>query len=257
MIRDMNRPNPEYWARYIYEFKNPSYISPFKDNSTFYNKEVIARSKCTYTQRLLNAINAYYSSTNDFNIMSELVCESFKLVNEGWVNDWGKVQMGKIPVVYNFYDLSFYDELLWLLSLGYLFNVDNKIFKLIVDVIDRDKVKDELFEFIIGAKLTDRAPIGLESYEKYFIVPKAFASLRMALKETDKINASKLVSKFIRTEWYNNHKSCGWTGTHLKDNLVYSGYWCYEAAAVTKILGLDDSSYRDWKYYPKDLLNLF
>lgn len=257
MIRDVHRPNPEYWDKYIYEFKNSKYVPPYLDKNNVYTDEVIARSKCIYTQRNINAINAYYSSTNNFGEIHKLLVESFKLVNEGWINNWGKVKMGKIQIVYNFYNLSYYDELLGLLSLGYLFDIDDYTFKLIVDVNDRDKVKDELFEFIIRAKFPERLPIESESYDKYFIVPKAFDSLRKAIKESDKKQASQLVSKFVRSEWYNNHKSCGWSGTHRRENGVYSGYWCWEAAAVTCIMDLDDSSYRNWKYYPKDVVDYF
>ncbi|HSI57000.1 MAG TPA: PoNe immunity protein domain-containing protein, partial [Ideonella sp.] len=33
----------------------------------------------------------------------------------------------------------------------------------------------------------------------------------------------------------------------------YLGYWSFEAAAVSIVLGIDDSSYRDKDFYPRDL----
>jgi hypothetical protein len=38
-------------------------------------------------------------------------------------------------------------------------------------------------------------------------------------------------------------------------HLKRPGYWSWEAAAVTVISRIDDSSYRDKPYYPKDLVD--
>ena len=46
--------------------------------------------------------------------------------------------------------------------------------------------------------------------------------------------------------WYDTHK--------IKDDMLYCGYWCFEAAAVAKRLGLDDTALRQSKYYPADLI---
>jgi hypothetical protein len=50
------------------------------------------------------------------------------------------------------------------------------------------------------------------------------------------------------TYWWDGH------GIIDRGGLAYSGYWCFEAAAVVKLLGIDDSSFRDNEYYPADLL---
>jgi len=52
--------------------------------------------------------------------------------------------------------------------------------------------------------------------------------------------------------WY---KLYGSPDSHLLDNDAYSGYWCWEAALVTKLYDIDDSSYIDHEYYPKDLVH--
>ena len=46
--------------------------------------------------------------------------------------------------------------------------------------------------------------------------------------------------------WYNNDQ--GGEG-------AYYGYWCFEAALVVRLLDIDDSSFRDNVYYPKDMVN--
>jgi hypothetical protein len=173
--------------------------------------------------------------------------------NENWVGLWTlKLSADKIL---NQYILSAYDEMIWMLSLGYLLEVPNEDFKKLVEVIDRDGVKDYLFEFIIRAKLDDREPITEESYREYFGVPKVFEKLRQAITETDKAKAEKLVKEFITKDWYKNHKDAGWYNSHKSKHNTYFGYWSFETAAVVKIMGLDDSSFIDCQYYPKDLVH--
>ena len=154
----------------------------------------------------------------------------------------------------NQYGLSTYDGMLWMLSLGYLLDIDDSDFRKLVAVIDRDQVKDHLFEYIIRAKLNDRQPIKEESYEIYYFAPKAYELLRTAIIQNNKTEAEKLVAKFVRKDWYNKHKSAGWYNSHISNHNTYYGYWSFETAAVVKIMGLDDSSFRDCQYYPADLV---
>ena len=42
---------------------------------------------------------------------------------------------------------------------------------------------------------------------------------------------------------------------HVMDNDSYDGYWCWEAALVTKLYDIDDSLFIDHEYYPKDLVH--
>ena len=61
-----------------------------------------------------------------------------------------------------------------------------------------------------------------------------------------------LMARYLK-EWYlasrrepyhNRHKSA-----------LFPGYWSLEAGAITFILGIDDSTYRDMPFYPKDLVD--
>ena len=98
-----------------------------------------------------------------------------------------------------------------------------------------------------------------ESYQKYYVIPEVFKSLREAILEEDTIIAQSFIKQFIENEWYQNHKKAdsGWVDSHKSEHDLYVGYWCFEAAAITCIKGLDDSSYRDHPYYPKDLADYY
>lgn len=59
--------------------------------------------------------------------------------------------------------------------------------------------------------------------------------------------------------WYNGtRKRQGW-GEHLRQQkrgvpIQYPGYWCFTGAALTTLLDIDDSAYRDNEYYPEAFL---
>lgn len=70
-----------------------------------------------------------------------------------------------------------------------------------------------------------------------------------AAKEEDR---PKLMSQYL-DEWYGASKREPYHDRHKSSQ--FPGYWSLEAAAVTVILRIDDSSYRDKSYYPKDLVD--
>uniref|UniRef100_UPI002AC31AFB PoNe immunity protein domain-containing protein n=1 Tax=Paraburkholderia bannensis TaxID=765414 RepID=UPI002AC31AFB len=53
--------------------------------------------------------------------------------------------------------------------------------------------------------------------------------------------------------WYKGMEPTYWYGAHTDG--LYFGYWCLEAALVTVLWDIDDSSYRDNLVYPKDLVD--
>jgi hypothetical protein len=173
-------------------------------------------------------------------------------VNDSWVG-LGTLKLSADKSLKQ-YILSAYDEMLWMLSLGYLLDISIQEFKKLVVLIDKDEVEDFLFEFIIKAKISDRKPIARESYQEVFRVPNVFEKLRQAIIEPEKTKAEKLVHDFITKDWYKKHKDAGWHNSHKSVHDVYSGYWSFETAAVVKIMRLNDSSFRNSPYYPKDLL---
>jgi len=217
-------------------------------------KDKINTMKRHIVQNYIQIISCKYSlGLNPVELYSDLI-NAINTTYESWDGFWKlRDTKGK---EHNQYTLSAYDEMVCMLSLGYLLDIPNEDFQKLVDVIDRDCVKDFLFEFIIGNKIKDRHPIAEESYQKYFFIPQIFESLRKAIVETDKAEAALLVKQFVR-QWYIKHKSQGWYNSHKSPHDTYFGYWSFETAAVVKIMGLDDSSFRDCQYYPKDLVMNF
>jgi hypothetical protein len=60
-------------------------------------------------------------------------------------------------------------------------------------------------------------------------------------------------------DWYEASRREPYHDQHPKNDLrsgrSYYGYWSWEAAAVTWLLNIDDTIYRDHQFYPKDLVD--
>ncbi|WP_254412213.1 PoNe immunity protein domain-containing protein [Dyadobacter diqingensis] len=251
MIRQ-NIKTEEYFKNYLNEYK--SHIK--RGFEMISNGKVLPERMVFFKKGQLDFIINYSIATYTSGLDITILREEYSKVLDYWPQGWSKNIANLIieGEVYDQYVLSAYDEMLWMLSLGYLLDVGAGDFNKLVEVIDRDQVKDFLFEFIIGARIKDREPIELESYREYFGVPKVFEKLRQAITETEKEKVEKLVKEFVTREWYKNHKDAGWYNSHKSKHDSYFGYWSFETAAVVKIMGLDDSSFKDCQYYPGDLV---
>jgi len=143
-----------------------------------------------------------------------------------------------------------YDDMLWMLSFGYLFNVSNQYFELLADLIDRDEVIDHLYEFILSRKLNREA----KSQESYEYGWDLYKSLRQAIQvDQSQIDSIKLVAVHLEKEWKKDHKEM--LKSIESKNPIYYGAWSFESVSIVAILGLDDSTFKDNQYYPKDLLD--
>ena len=69
--------------------------------------------------------------------------------------------------------------------------------------------------------------------------------------ESEPEQRPNLVKAYLEA-WY---KLEGSPDYHLMDTDAYIGYWCWEAALVVKLYDIDDSSFIDHEYYPKDLVH--
>lgn len=79
----------------------------------------------------------------------------------------------------------------------------------------------------------------------YFKTLKIFAA--------DSAQRSQLMKEYL-DEWYAASRREPYYDSHKKGS-NFLGYWSWESAAITFILDIDDSSYADAKFYPKDLVD--
>lgn len=236
------------------EHANALWIDKLKNGETNPNK--VDNLKRNITSNIIKICIAKYSFGYEIPSMIPDLLSAINLCNDSWIGNSWKLKLGK-EQVFNQYILSAYDEMLWMLSLGYLLKIEDKDFRKLVDVIDRDGVRDILFEKIIKAKLENRSLIKEESYQRHFDIPKIFEKLRDAILVSDNKESERLIKEFVRKDWYNNHKGTGWANSHKSGHNGYFGYWSFETAALVAILGLNDEAFGDSKYYPKDLVSFY
>lgn len=111
---------------------------------------------------------------------------------------------------------------------------------------------ETMLEFLAGVHGTT-----LDGVEVELSQPRPYGRLIKVIQAAPD-DRPKLMADFVK-HWYNGCRKARWWGMHIDAEkngypLKYEGYWCVEAAAVTKLLGIDDSLYRDNEYYPRDLL---
>lgn len=248
-----NFKDHEYFTRYI-NLNRALYengLLKVKENKV--NPEMINWYKKSLLDKLLDLTISYYTNGSGLNVLVGEFDKILDYIEESWLTDVVKLQYKN--KIYNQYTFSSYSQMLWMLSLAYLLNVSESDFNKLVKLIDRDGVKDILFEFIIRAKIKDRVVNPEETYKDYFHIPTMFSKVRQAIVETEKVKMQSLVNEYVTKEWYKNLKKTGWYNSHKNIHETYFGYWSFETAAVVKFMKLDDSCFINCQYYPKDLVH--
>lgn len=140
-----------------------------------------------------------------------------------------------------------YMNALNLLTWGLTLSIEQAQFERLVAHIDAEGKRDALLDLLIAKRIPNR-PL---TQMLYF--PKLYNPLYEAIIQQPA--NTKAIGSFL-SGWY---QTClKKTSTHdihkLGDNSSFSGYWAWEVAGLTYALDIDDSSYQDMAYYPKDLV---
>ena len=143
--------------------------------------------------------------------------------------------------------LDNYVTALWLLSQACLLKVESPLITRLLMCIGNEG-KDLLLERLIA----QIAPNKVRKPAKKLLYPKVYQPLYDAL-DISKEQQLILIQQFLKN-WYKRMSSTGWHDSHKgPGGGGFFGYWCWEAAGVAYAFGIDDSSFRDLPYYPKDL----
>lgn len=106
---------------------------------------------------------------------------------------------------------------------------------------ERDGLLENLLQGHVPGR--DAPPTDCVRHLPYFKTLKIFT--------TPTNERSVLVAEYLE-DWYAASRRESYFDSHKKRN-HYSGYWCWEAAAITIALEIDDSTYREAEFYPRDL----
>ena len=138
-----------------------------------------------------------------------------------------------------------YMQAVELLSLAVLLHVDTEVFKRLVVAIGANG-QDYLLDWLVARRLPARRPATTK-----LLFPKTYARLRDAIQAPPDLQP-RLLRAFL-AGWYESLDTV-WYDCHLApEGGGFTGYWCWEAAAVAYCLGLDDAELQPMPYYPADL----
>ncbi|GAA4207962.1 DUF1911 domain-containing protein [Pedobacter jeongneungensis] len=178
----------------------------------------------------LKKIENIYSRGEDINKLVIIFKEATNFFSKGWSEHY-----------------QGYPLLLQMVSFAILLDVEDGEMKKIKDFLKKAEESsieeiwkpDSLVYFLIGEN-TERT--GDTPYQKLYEISKL-----------SKPEAESAIEKYL-DKWYGMHKDDPWYNTHLRDK-GYSGYWAWEVGAFVKVMGLDDSRFKDNIYYPYDMVH--
>ena len=174
---------------------------------------------------------------------------SIRLLSDGWDDNVVKFKLGN--KVLDQYMLNQYCYLVWMISIGILLNVDKKERFVLKDLIVSGNIKDELILFLLE--------IMTKSHFRVDRIKTTYSPFKNLVKNVTNIEISNGDIKQYLDGWYKNTKLLTWHNYSQTINKAryYYGYWSFESAAIVAILNLDDISFRDNQYYPKDLVDYY
>lgn len=137
-----------------------------------------------------------------------------------------------------------------ILSIAILLDIDGEVLAPFMENIEKVNYEDYLLDFLIRYYRSD-----WPQHEKIrFRHP--FAHVKKIIEAPDKDQAQLALGKYIVSKWYPGSKDAPWHNSHQSKNPAFhSGYWSFEAGAIAKILGLDDSNLKNQQYYPYDMVH--
>jgi hypothetical protein len=140
-----------------------------------------------------------------------------------------------------------YEGLLQLYAFGSLLKVDQSLLSDLLSVI-KNEGGDALFDTLARFVQPDR-PVGTK-----LLFPETYQQLWDVVQSPNLAEQTSGMKKFLKG-WYKSMRKTYWHDLHKKaGSYNFSGYWCLEAALVTVLYNIDDSSYRDMPFYPKDMV---
>lgn len=137
-------------------------------------------------------------------------------------------------------------RVLTLISWGIIFKAPADLFQKIANHIHSNG-EDALIETLLSPGLSDRI------LTDKLIYPKSFDLLYEATQAKGDEQVA-LIKQYLNS-WYKNMKDfINYDSHKAKGEGGFEGYWSFETAAVVVLYNIDDSTFRDMDFYPKDMV---
>ena len=142
-----------------------------------------------------------------------------------------------------------YADVLEIVSLAILIEEKENLDELII-ILKKIQYPDYLISFLLKNH-SDKRSKDILLWPKY----QSYQTLK-EITQSSKEKAETLMKEYLEKHYYTK-KNLGesYNSHKTEKGYTFSGYWSWEAGAIVKIMGLDDSSFKDNSYYPYDLVN--
>ncbi|MBO0935657.1 DUF1911 domain-containing protein [Fibrella sp. HMF5335] len=143
-----------------------------------------------------------------------------------------------------------YNHVLRIISLGWLLDQHGESLRRVAALLVREQFEDAVIGYMlrpIDSQITVPNQV-------MFPDDKGLVLLQSITQNTSQEAAIKL-KNYLEEHWYTADNLSTRFNSHKKSSGGHIGYWSFEAGAITKIMGLDDSSFKDNPFYPYDLVH--
>ncbi len=244
-MRDTLVQNPKYFPEFISLKDQLISESNERINSDQIDPENLPNVQYRIFLSSLEKLIAMYSGGKSFDVIKTEYSKTLNLIEQGWDDTVVKFKMGRPQVIYDKYSANHYCYMIWMISLAILLRVSEKEITILKTIIREGNIDDELIHFLLQDNFQNPTK---NSY-------KPFKSL---LAKNIEATSKNVIKKYL-DKWFQNTSILTWHNykISIETSKYHYGYWCFEAAAVVAILDLDDSSFRENQYYPKDLVDYY
>lgn len=146
------------------------------------------------------------------------------------------------------YESIGYVNFLQFFCIGILLEVADEKMNQLVQLADKSKVDDVLFDFLVNSYGLMRN-ISSSVFQKENPYIDLIEIIGVAAH--DKVEAAKQLRDYVEEKWIMGHADYGWKEAHKRAG--YVGLWSFDSAAVAKILSLDDEELQRNNHYPYEL----
>jgi hypothetical protein len=185
---------------------------------------------------------------DDLAVMLQQIINRFDVYIQNEISPRSKIPPENVADTLEITQFEAYVCVFWLLALCKLLGHPEFI-PTVIGWVDKtykfNRGRDGLFENVVQALTGSHVET-----ERVLLHPEPYRPLARATVSAPEERPA-LVKEFVES-WYKGMKPTYWHGAHTDG--LYFGYWCLEAALVTVLWDIDDSSYRDNLVYPKDLV---
>lgn len=136
-----------------------------------------------------------------------------------------------------------YTEIVRILSFAVMIEDKEKVLGFIEEN-DKEVRSDKLLCVLANEITSNRYPIA-----SGYIVERLYAQLNTVFDSENTKQKEEALLNYIEN-WYENCEDASWYGTLDNKNNVYYGYWCFEAAALSKIYQMDTTALELNQYFP-------